>query len=231
MAMHFLVTAGNRGLGLEFVKQLTERGERVTTTARSPDAADELQTLAERLGDQLDVHQLDVTDPDSVARLEDRVSDETIDVLINNAGRLSRGGSPEDFNFDDIRGDFEVNAVGTLRVTEACMPALERGDGAKIINITSKMGSIADNGSGGSYAYRMSKAALNMATRSLAHDLASRGIIATMFHPGWVQTRMGGENALITPERSIRNMLEVIDDLTPADSGCFYEWNGDEVPW
>jgi NAD(P)-dependent dehydrogenase (short-subunit alcohol dehydrogenase family) len=229
--MHYLVTAGNRGLGLEFVRQLLDGGERVTTTARRPDDADELHALIQNAPDRVELLQLDVTDPESVARLERHVDDTAIDVLINNAGRLSRGGSPDDFAFDEIMADFRVNAVGTLRVTEACIPALRRADAPKIVNITSKMGSIADNGSGGSYAYRMSKAALNMATRSLARDLESEGMIAAVLHPGWVKTRMGGENALISPEKSIRNMLEVIDDLGPEDSGEFYEWNGDRVPW
>jgi NAD(P)-dependent dehydrogenase (short-subunit alcohol dehydrogenase family) len=229
--MHFVVTAGNRGLGLEFVTQLLERGERVTTTARNPRDADALQALLNAYTDRLDIVALDVTDPQNVADLSAHLDGEAVDVLLNNAGRLSRGGSPDGFDYDQIMGDFRVNAVGTLRVTEACLPALRRADGAKIVNITSKMGSIQDNGSGGSYAYRMSKAALNMATRSLAHDLEPEGMIATVLHPGWVQTRMGGSNALISPEKSIRNMLSIIDDLGPEDSGRFYEWSGEEVPW
>lgn len=229
--MHYLVTAGNRGLGLEFVRQLTARGDCVTTTARRPDDADELHALAEAADTDVDIIQLDVTSEDSVASLAEHVSGASIDVLINNAGRLSRGGSPEGFDFQDIARDFEVNAMGTLRVTEACLPALHRADDAKIINITSKMGSIEDNGSGGSYAYRMSKAALNMATRSLARDLEDEGIVALVMHPGWVQTRMGGSNALITPEKSIRNMLDVIDDADSDDTGKFYEWTGEEAPW
>lgn len=229
--MHYVVTAGNRGLGLEFVRQLLQRGDRVTTTARHPDDADDLQELVSDAGGRASIIELDITDPGQVAELGERLDGKEVDVLINNAGRLSRGGSPDDFDFDDILDDFRVNAVGTLRVTEACMPAIRAAENAKIVNITSKMGSIADNGSGGSYAYRMSKAALNMATRSLARDLESEGIIATVLHPGWVQTRMGGSNALITPQKSIRNMLEIIDDLSEENSGQFYEWSGEAVPW
>ena len=229
--MHFLVTAGNRGIGLEYVTQLLERGDRVTTTAREPDEADALHELLDEYPDRSELYRLDVTDPDSVAHLERELAGETVDVLINNAGRLTRGGGPDDFDFQEIRGDFEVNAIGPLRVVEAVLPALRRADEAKIVNMTSKMGSIADNGSGGSYAYRMSKAALNMATVSLARDLSEEGIIAFVIHPGWVKTRMGGSNALITTERSVTNMLEVIDGATLEDSGEFHEWNGNEIPW
>ena len=229
--MHFLVTAGNRGIGLEFVDQLLERGDRVTTTARHPDQADELHDILDDHPDRSSLHKLDVTDADSVAKLERVLADDTLDVLINNAGRLTRGGSPDDFDFQEIRGDFEVNAIGPLRVVESALPALRRADQAKVVNLTSKMGSIADNGSGGSYAYRMSKAALNMATVSLARDLSEEAIIAFVIHPGWVKTRMGGSNALITTERSVSNMLEVIDGATLEDSGKFHEWNGNEIPW
>lgn len=229
--MQVFITGANRGIGLEFTRQLLERGDDVVATARRPDDADELQTLAGEYADQLEILRVDITDADTVAAASRHVDGRAVDVLINNAGRLSRGGSPEDFDFDEIEADFEVNAVGTLRMVEAILPALRRSERAKIINITSKMGSIADNGSGGSYAYRMSKAALNMATRSLSRDLRSDSIVALVVHPGWVQTRMGGSNALITPTKSVTNMLELIDGAGAEDSGKFYEWNGKEVPW
>ncbi|QDG50350.1 SDR family oxidoreductase [Persicimonas caeni] len=230
--MNIFITAGNRGIGLEFVRQLLERGDHVTTTARNPGEADELQALADEHPDRLQVLELDVTDPETVAAAAEAVGERPIDLLINNAGRLSRGGSPDDFDFDQIEADFQVNTVGTLRVIEAMLPHVRRSEeNPKIVNVTSKMGSISDNGSGGSYAYRMSKCALNMATRSLAADLADDGIVTFVMHPGWVQTRMGGPNALITTEKSVTNMLEVIDGAGPDDSGEFYEWNGNRVPW
>jgi NAD(P)-dependent dehydrogenase (short-subunit alcohol dehydrogenase family) len=229
--MKYLVTGANRGLGLEFTRQLVDRGDRVIATCRRPDEADELNEIA-RSSDHLEaVLSLDVTDPDSVAQLAEALEDESLDVLINNAGRLSRGGSPEDFDYDEIHGDFEVNAVGPLRVAEAALPALRRGEGKKIVNVTSKMGSIEDNDSGGSYAYRMSKAALNMAIRSLAWDLKPEGFVAFVIHPGWVQTRMGGSNAQITPQTSVSNIIARADEADADDSGQFLEWDGGHIPW
>lgn len=226
-----MITAGNRGIGLEFVRQLLDRGDHVVTTARHPEEANDLQSLADEHGDRLTVVALDVTDPQSVTAAAKALGGRPIDLLINNAGRLSGGGSPDDFDFDQIEADFNVNTVGPLRVIEAMLPNVRKGDNAKIVNVTSKMGSIADNQSGGSYAYRMSKCALNMATRSLAADLTGDGIVTFVIHPGWVQTRMGGPNALISTETSVSKMLEVIDGAGPDASGEFYEWNGNHVAW
>lgn len=229
--MPYIVTGANRGLGLEFTRQLTERGDAVIATARWPDEADKLNEYARQDERDIDIHELDITDPESVESFGQALKGEDIDVLINNAGQLNRGGEPGNFDFDEIRGDFETNAIGTLRVTEALLPNLERNGGAKVVNVTSKMGSIADNESGGSYAYRMSKTALNMATRSLALDLADDDITPFVIHPGWVQTRMGGDNALITPETSVENMLERIDEAGEQQAGQFLEWDGGQVPW
>lgn len=229
--MQYVVTGANRGLGLEFTRQLSDRGDSVVATARRPGEADELNALADAADRSVDVHPLDITDPESVAAFGDELEGHRLDVLINNAGRLTRGGGPDDFDFDEIRGDFEVNAVGTLRVVEALVDEVRGDGGGKIVNVTSKMGSIADNGSGGSYAYRMSKCALNMATRSLALDLDSDGVVAFVIHPGWVRTRMGGDNALISPEKSVRHMIERIDEAGPEQAGEFLEWDGGTVPW
>jgi NAD(P)-dependent dehydrogenase (short-subunit alcohol dehydrogenase family) len=229
--MRYVVTGANRGLGLEFTRQLTERGDTVVATARWPEEADKLNEYARQDERDIEVHELDVTAPDIVESFADTMKEREIDILINNAGRLHRGGSPEDFEFEEIRGDFETNAIGTLRVVEALLPNLKRGGGAKLVNVTSKMGSIADNESGGSYAYRMSKTALNMATRSLAIDLAADDVTAFVIHPGWVQTRMGGEEALITPETSVENMLQRIDEADDDQAGQFLEWDGGQVPW
>lgn len=229
--MKYLITGANRGLGLEFTRQLIARGDQVIAACRNPNKADELTQLADSSEHLEAVHALDITDPDSVAALAKSLENDNVDVLINNAGRLSRGGSPNDFDFDEIQGDFAINAIGTLRVIEAAMPALRRGKGKKIVNISSKMGSIGDNSGGGSYAYRMSKAALNIATRSLAIDLRPEGFIAFVVHPGWVQTDMGGPNGLITPETSISNLIERIDKADMNDSGQFIEWNGNRIPW
>jgi NAD(P)-dependent dehydrogenase (short-subunit alcohol dehydrogenase family) len=230
--MQFIVTGANRGIGLEFVQQLADRGDDVVATARDPEAADQLQTLAEKADAEIHVESLDVTDQSSVDDFVDSLPVDSVDVLINNAGTMSSGGSPtEGFDYDEMRHCYEVNTLGPLRVTEALLPVLRRGEETKVVNITSKMGSIADNGSGGSYAYRTSKTALNMATRSMAVDLRDEGIITFVMHPGWVQTRMGGDNALISTEKSVDHMLDRIEEADPEQSGEFIEWDGGHVSW
>jgi NAD(P)-dependent dehydrogenase (short-subunit alcohol dehydrogenase family) len=227
--MNYVITGANRGIGLEFIRQLSDRGATIHATARRPDEAQELQALAD--AHDVTVHPLDVTDPTSVEAFGEALDGVDVDVLINNAGVLHRGGGPDGFDFDEIETDFQVNAIGTLRVIEALKPRVAAAGGGKIVNITSKMGSIADNGSGGSYAYRMSKCALNMATKSLAADLEGDDIVTFVMHPGWVQTRMGGDNALISPEKSVANMLERIAEVGPDQSGQFIEWDGGQIPW
>lgn len=229
--MIYLITGANRGLGLEFTRQLIARGDRVIATCRDPAQADALRQLVESSNGAASLLPLDITDPQSVAALATSLEDQPLDVLLNIAGRLTRGGTPDAFDYDQIRDDFEVNAIGTLRVVEAALPALRRGAGKTIVNMSSKMGSIADNQGGGSYAYRMSKAALNIATRSLAIDLKPEGFIAFVMHPGWVQTAMGGPNAHISAETSVTHLLERIDQATAQDSGEFLEWNGGYIPW
>jgi NAD(P)-dependent dehydrogenase (short-subunit alcohol dehydrogenase family) len=229
--MEVVVTGANRGIGLEFVRQLSERGDSVLATARRPGEADELGALAEEDARDIDIAQLDIADAHSVAAFEARLAERRLDVLINNAGTYGKSGGLGSLDYESIERTFDINAMGALRTVEASLEALRRSEGAKIINLTSKMGSIDDNGSGGSYAYRMSKAALNMATRSLAIDLEPEGIVALVVHPGWVQTRMGGQNALITPEQSVTHMLELIDEAGPEHSGKFWEWDGGEISW
>lgn len=230
--MQFVVTGANRGIGLEYVRQLTERGDDVVATARRPAKADELQEVADEADAEVHVEQLDVTEQSSVESFADHFPVDSLDVLINNAGVLHRGGGPEKgFNWEEIYKDFEVNAVGSLRVTQVLLPYVKADGGGTIVNMTSKMGSIADNGSGGSYAYRMAKCSLNMATKSLAVDLEDEDVLVFCMHPGWVQTRMGGDDALITPQKSVRNMLERIDEAGPEQAGAFVEWDGGTVPW
>ncbi|QED26916.1 SDR family oxidoreductase [Microvenator marinus] len=227
--MHFLVTGANRGLGLEFTKQLLEAGHQVIATSRNPSEASDLRALESA---SLRLMALDISKPESVDAFAKALNDEAIDVLINNAGHYSRVSVGFDhLNFDGVLHDFAVNGIGTLRVTQALLPNLRRGNAKKIANISSKMGSITDNTSGGSYAYRMSKAAVNMATRSLANDLRSEGFTVLTFHPGWVQTDMGGPNALIEPPESIAGMLKVVDNAGLEQSGRFWDYRGQELPW
>jgi NAD(P)-dependent dehydrogenase (short-subunit alcohol dehydrogenase family) len=225
MANNYVITAANRGLGLEFARQLAARGERVIATAREPETATALNKL------DVQVEQLDVTDPDSVARFGDTLAAEPVDVLINNAGVGVRSRSLERVDFDDMLHFFDVNAVGPLRVTRALLPGLRAGSGKKIVNITSRMGSIDDNTSGGAYEYRASKAALNMVTRSLALDYAGEGFVCVVLHPGWVQTDMGGSGAPVKPEDSISGMLRIIGRLSPEYNGEFLDFTGASLPW
>jgi len=226
--MRFVVTGANRGIGLEFVKQLTGRGEDVDATARSRDDAPELQFLA-RPGVRLRIHRLDVADDASVAAFAEQLPPGPVDVLVNNAGISGvKGGEPIDPS--DILRVFDVNAVGTLRVVRALLPRLREGKGRKIVDITSVLGSIAE-ASGGRYAYRLSKAALNMATRLLAEDLRGDGFRTVALHPGWVQTRMGGSAAPVPPEQSVRGMLRLVDGLTAEQSGRTFDFQGREIPW
>ncbi|RVU48059.1 SDR family oxidoreductase [Lujinxingia sediminis] len=230
--MTYLVTGANRGIGLEFTRELLERGESVVATARNPERAEELQVLQGEHADRLAIFSLDIADVASIEAFVKELGARAIDVLINNAGILERCGELGEMDFEVIERSFRVNTIGTLRLTEALLPALRRATGdAKIVNLSSKMGSIAENSSGGSYAYRASKAALNMVTRSLALDLADEGIIVFVVHPGWVQTRMGGPNALIDTETSVTSLLDVIDNANASTSGSFKEWNGNTIAW
>lgn len=229
--MRVVVTGTNRGIGLELVRQLVQRGDTVEATARNPGSATELKGLRDRAPDRLRIHALDVSDDRSVEAFASALGGEAIDLLINNAGVGSFGDGLEDLDTQQVLHTFNVNAVGPLRVTRALLPNLRRGQRRCIAHLTSRMGSIADNGSGGSYAYRMSKAALNMASRSMAVDLAPERIISVVIHPGWVQTDMGGPGATTTPEESVRAMLRLIDGLRQEDSGKFFHTNGQLLPW
>ncbi|RPI14063.1 MAG: SDR family oxidoreductase [Lysobacterales bacterium] len=216
----FAITGAARGIGFELCRQLRGRGERVVAICRRPES--ELQALGCRVVDGIDV-----AEDGSVTRLARELSGERIDVLVNNAGILSRE-TLDDLDLDRIRRQFEVNALGPLRVTRALLPNL--GAGAKVIIVTSRMGSMADNGSGGYYGYRMSKAAVNMAGVSLARDLAPRGIAVGLLHPGMVATEMTGREG-IPVEEAARNLIARIDELEPTQSGSFRHANGEPLPW
>jgi NAD(P)-dependent dehydrogenase (short-subunit alcohol dehydrogenase family) len=182
-----------------------------------------------RPGARLRIHWLDVAEDASVAAFAGQLPSGPVDVLINNAG-VSGGKGGEPIDPQDILRVFNVNAVGTLRVVRALLPQLRAGTGKKIVNLTSVLGSIAE-ASGGRFAYRMSKAALNMATRVLAQDLGGEGFRTVALHPGWVQTRMGGSAAPVPPEQSVRAMLEIIDRLSVEQSGRVFDFQGREIPW
>jgi len=218
----YLITGANRGIGTEYCRQLQARGETVVAVCRTP--SPELEGLGVRIEAGVDI-----SSDSSIAGLVERLGGLAIDGLIHNAGILERT-SLEDLDPDSLRRQFEVNANGPLRLTRALLAQLPRG--AKVILMTSRMGSIEDNTSGGSYGYRMSKAALCMAGKSLAIDLKPRGIAVALLHPGLVRTGMTGfSEAGITPEAAVRGLLQRIDALSLETSGSFWHANGQVLPW
>jgi len=222
-----LITGANRGIGLEFARQYAAAGYRVHGACRAPGSADALASLGERVT----LHALDVTDHAGIEALAAGLENEAIDIVINNAGIY---GEAQDFGKIDYAAWEEVMRVNTLaplKMAECFLPHLEAGKMKMIASLTSRMGSIAENDAGGVYIYRSSKAALNAAARSLAIDLAPRGITVIVFHPGWVKTDMGGPGALIDAETSVAGMRAVIKGAGPKDSGRFFAYDGAEVPW
>jgi len=216
-----IVTGANRGIGLEFCRALTGLGYDVAALCRTP--GDELTALGVTV-----ISGIDVTSDDALGNFADSLENKSVDLLINNAGILEST-SLENFDTESMSRQFEVNALGPLRVTHAFLETLK--DGAKVALVTSRMGSIADNTSGGSYGYRMSKAALNAAGVSLAHDLADRKIAVAILHPGYVRTGMTGNSGLIDTDESVAGLLARIDELTPETSGTFWHTNGEVLPW
>lgn len=214
-----VITGANRGIGLELARQLTERGDEVIALCRKGNG--ELKDLGVRV-----VEDVDITDTQSVRAGAEALDGVAVDVLINNAGIFTNE-TFRDLDFDEIRRNFEVNALGALRVTHAFESHL--APGAKIILITSRMGSIGDNGSGAYYGYRMAKAALNMAGVNLAHDFRGRASVAIL-HPGLVATRMTGFSG-VSAEESAAGLIERIDELEPSHSGGFWHANGERLPW
>jgi NAD(P)-dependent dehydrogenase (short-subunit alcohol dehydrogenase family) len=216
-----VVTGANRGIGLEFARQLKARGATVVAVCRR--SSPELDALGVRVESGFDV-----TEPAAWSRLAERLAHDEIDLLIQNAGMLV-GDSLEDLALDKVRAQFELNAIAPLFLTRALAPRLHSG--AKVALITSRMGSIGDNGSGRYYGYRMSKAALNAAGVSLAHDLGPRGIAVVMLHPGSVRTGMTGGQGMIDADESVRALLQRIDELRRETTGRFLHHNGDVLPW
>ncbi|MBA3392804.1 MAG: SDR family oxidoreductase [Deltaproteobacteria bacterium] len=231
--MRAVVTGANRGIGLELVRQLHARGDTAEACAREPESADALQKLA---GHRVTIHRLDVTEPASVRALAAALGDAAIDIVFNVAGvyggaHQSLRQMAEDLALDDVARTFDVNATGALRVALALLPHVRRGSVKKLVHVTSGMGSITDNTSGGYYAYRMSKAALNMMSRSLAIDLRGEGIASYVINPGWVQTDMGGPSAPTPVTDSVCAILREVDGATLADSGEFLNWTGKRYAW
>jgi NAD(P)-dependent dehydrogenase (short-subunit alcohol dehydrogenase family) len=216
-----LVTGANRGIGLELCAQLRARGHDVIAVCRN--ATPELETL----GVQIEAG-IDMASAAALATLGKRLVETRIDWLVCNAGIL-RYESLDALDFDSVQAQLEVNALGPLRTVHALLGNLATG--SKVALITSRMGSIADNGSGGAYGYRMSKAALNAAGVSLARDLSKRGIAVALLHPGHVKTEMTGRTGNVTAEQAAKQLIERIEALSLAESGGFWHANGERLPW
>ena len=224
MSNTLLVTGSNRGIGLEICNQLQQRGDHVIATCRQ--ASDALKALGVEI-----IENVEVSDTTSLAALSDQLGDRKLDWLINNAG-IAGGLGLNDINveaIDSFKRMYEVNSLGPLLTTHMLLKHLTNG--SKVGIITSRMGSIADNDSGGSYAYRMSKSAVNAAGKSLSIDLKPNGIAVGILHPGYVRTDMTGHNGLIDTDESASGLIARMDELTLDNSGSFWHTNGELLPW
>lgn len=225
-----LVTGANRGIGLEFAAQYAEDGWRVIASCRQPEQASELARLA--TDGNVKIVQLDVTDGASVSALAAELKGSPLELLINNAGVYG----PKGRGLGELDGAawlevFATNSIAPLQITGALLANLKAAKRPRVVGISSRMGSIGDNSSGGAYIYRSSKAALNAALASAAIDLREAGIAVGILHPGWVETDMGGSNALIDTATSVAGLRKVIDKLDLKNSGRFFSYDGSSIPW
>ena len=226
-----LITGTNRGIGLEFVKQFLAREDTVLATCRDMGSATELRQLKNDTR-KLHIFELDVSSQKSMEDLTLQLAGHAIDIFINNAGVYG----PTDSTFGKVSANewakvLQVNAKAPMILTQLLIDNLRDGSDKKLIYITSKMGSIDDNKGGGSYVYRSSKAALNAVVKSISVDLRDSGFSVAVLHPGWVQTDMGGPNALIDVTTSVSKMIDVIDNLNFHNSGSFFNYDGGIIPW
>ncbi|MAJ55492.1 MAG: short-chain dehydrogenase [Gammaproteobacteria bacterium TMED107] len=226
-----LITGTNRGLGLEFVKHFLQQGDKVIASCRDGSQAPELRALVDTNA-SLSLMNLDVSDEQSMASFASTLGETAIDIFVNNAGIYG----PRDANFGKVKSvDWEsvmnVNAIAPLLLTQKIISNLRLGNARKLVYVTSKMGSIEDNRGGGSYIYRSSKTALNSVVRSLSVDLREEDFSVAVLHPGWVRTDMGGPSGLIDVTTSVSGMMSVIEGLSPAGSGQFFNYDGSIIPW
>ncbi len=217
----YVIIGASRGIGLELARQLTKRGEEVTATTREA-----CEALAET-GCEV-VEGIDVTSDESAERLAGALADGGVDVLVCNAGLLISD-TLESLNFDDALRQYMVNALGPVRMARALLPLMK--EGGKIGVVTSRVGSLGDNTSGGNYGYRMSKAAANMAAVNLAVELRARGIAVAALHPGYVRTEMTGGHGNISPEAAARGLILRLDELSMETTGTFWHADGQRLPW
>jgi NAD(P)-dependent dehydrogenase (short-subunit alcohol dehydrogenase family) len=220
-----LITGANRGIGLELTRQYASAGWDVIACCRKPKEADALKAL------KVEVKALDVAKPASIAKLAASLKVRAIDVLLNNAGILGRRAGFGKAESKEFLGIMQVNVLGPLLMAESFWPLVKKSKEKKIVAITSGMGSISGGANGGSYAYRSSKAALNMVMKNLGNDLSAKGITTAAISPGWVRTDMGGKSAPLAATDSAAGIIKVIAGLDTAKSGGFFNYNGETIPW
>lgn len=228
MMQTVLVTGANRGIGLEITRLLLEQGHSVIAACRDPESADSLAALA--VEDCLEIVALDVGDPASVGACVKRLSGRPIDVLLNNAGVMQRESGVDDIDYDFWLHTFAINTLAPVRLAAALKPNLFASPLPRVVTVSSQMGSLA-RGKAGSMSYRSSKAAINMAMRSLAEEWRDDGIAVSTVHPGWVRTDMGGSDADLAPEKSAADLVRLIMGLTMANTSSFLNHDGTTMPW
>lgn len=224
-----LITGSNRGIGLEFTKQYAADGWHVIACCRNPQSASALQTLANAY-QNIQIVALDVADFRQIDAVALQLKNQKIDVLLNNAG-IYPASDLGDVDYDDWATAFKINSMAPFKMAEAFMPHVSTSQLKKIATLSSKMGSLDDNTSGGSYIYRSSKAAVNMVMKSLAIDVKPDGVAVVTLHPGWVQTDMGGPNGLVDAQTSVAGLRKVIAHLSLSTSGKFIAYDGKEIAW
>ncbi|HDM8222598.1 TPA: SDR family oxidoreductase [Vibrio campbellii] len=229
MSQTVFITGANRGIGLSLTELYLQQGAQVHATSRNLADSNALNALASRYS-TLVLHELDVTDYQRVAQLASELP--AIDLLINNAGYYGpKGYGFGNTDIEEWRQVFEINTIAPLKLVESFYPRLKQGKTKKIACISSKVGSMTENTSGGGYIYRSSKAALNSVVKSLSNDLTDEGFTVLALHPGWVRTEMGGPNALIDTQMSADGLVKVIEQSTQENSGQFINYDGTELPW
>lgn len=229
MSQTVFITGANRGIGLSLTELYLQQGDQVHATSRNLAESKELQALASTYT-TLTLHELDVTNYTQVAQLAKELP--AIDLLINNAGYYGpKGYGFGNTDIEEWRKVFEINTIAPLKLVEAFYPLLQAGSTKKIACISSKVGSMTENTSGGGYIYRSSKAALNSVVKSLSNDLTNEGFSVLALHPGWVRTAMGGPNALIETQTSAAGLAKVIAQSTQENSGQFINYDGTQLPW
>jgi NAD(P)-dependent dehydrogenase (short-subunit alcohol dehydrogenase family) len=232
MSKTILVTGANRGIGLEMVKQYAELGDNVLACCRDPDKAIELQTLAKNISN-IKIYKLDVNDLSNIDQLATQLSDAPIDILINNAGVGGMDASFGKVEYDDFLSTLKVNTIAPVMIAQALLKQVLKGNDKIIVNISSVLGSIElhQDNSWGHLTYRVSKSALNSATRAMANKLNESKVIVLAMHPGWVQTDMGGKDAHITPEQSVEGIKNFLKSVSLENSGNFFSYEGESLPW